>query len=253
MTSDAAGQWGKLGSLAGYTAGACLLGQTALFLADAFDVLGDSPEFHETSAGRLQDVANYYAAYFEHQHDIVWSIIVRDVLGPVAYLALMVAALAALNLIRSARPERQLLVLFFTVGGSLAALSDLVFLTLTRYWEHGGWPADPPANIVAVGRSLEALDNLTTYTQYAGFVVLALGLVCLARIARSEPGWSPSVGLLAYAEAAAVLVTVALSVRHYDTAADWLTLLIGALLGPLVAVLFGRELGRAGTRSPVLV
>ena len=50
-----------------------------------------------------------------------------------------------------------------------------------------------------------------------------------------------------------MLVTVALSVRLYDEASDWLTLLIGALLGPLVAVLFGRELGRAGTRSPVLV
>ena len=86
--------WGRLGSVAGYVAGACLLGQTALFLADATDLLGDSPEFQETSAGRLQDVANYYAAYFNRQHDIVWSIIVRDVLGPVAYLALMVAALA---------------------------------------------------------------------------------------------------------------------------------------------------------------
>lgn len=246
MTSDAAGQWGKLGSLAGYLAGACLLGQTTLFLADAFDVLADSPEFQETSAGRLQDVANYYAAYFNHQHDIVWSIIVRDVLGPVAFLALMVAALAALNLIRSARPERQLLTLFFVVGGSLAAFSDLFFLTLTRYWEKGGWSADPPENMVAVGRSVEAADGLTTYTQYAGFVVLALGLVCLARIARSEPGWSALLGGVAYAEAAAVLVTVALLARHYETAADWLTLLIGALLGPLVAVLFGRDLSRAG-------
>jgi hypothetical protein len=253
MTTDVGSQWGRLGSLAGYVAGGCLLGQTTLFLADAFDVLGESPEFHETSAGRLQDVATYYAAFFEHQHDIVWSIIVRDVLGPVAYLSLMVAALAALNLVRSARPERQLLTLFFVVGGSLAALSDLVYLTLTLYWEHGGWLADPAENMVAIGRSVEALDNLTTYTQYAGFVVLALGLVCLARVARSEPGWSSLLGALAYVEAAALLLTVAVSVRHHDTTADWLTLLIGAVLGPLVAVLFGRELSRAGSRGPVPV
>ena len=49
-----------------------------------------------------------------------------------------------MNLVRSARPERQLLTLFFVVGGSLAAFSDLFFLTLTRYWEKGGWSADRP-------------------------------------------------------------------------------------------------------------
>lgn len=244
-TADVAA-WGRLGSIAGYLTGACFLGQTALFLADATDLLDDSPEFHRTGAGLSQDVATFLAAYFEHQHEIVWSIIVRDILGPVGYLALMVAGLALLNLVRSTRPERQLVVLFFVVGGSAAALSDLIFLTLTSYWRHGDWQARPAANMLAVGRAAEAVDNLTGYTQYAGFVVLALGLVCLARIARGEPGWSSTLGLLAYLEAAALVTTVVVSTLDLATAADWLTLVIGALLGPAVAVLLGRELSRAG-------
>jgi hypothetical protein len=238
--------WGRLGSIAGYLAGACFLGQTALFLADATDLLDASPEFHRTAAGPTQDVAAYFAAYFEHQHAIVWSIIIRDVLGPVGYLALMVAGLAVLNLVRSARPEPQLVVLFFTVGGSVAAFSDLVFLTLTGYWTEAGWEARPATNMIAVGRATEAVDVITGHTQEAGFVVLALGLVCLARVARGEPAWPAALGPLAYLEAAALVVTVVVQSLRLDTAADWLTLVIGALLGPAVAVLLGRGLSRAG-------
>ena len=246
----AATAWGRLGSVAGYLAGACFLGQTALFLADATDLLDDSPEFHRTGAGATQDVATYFAAFFDHQHAIVWSIVTRDILGPVAYLALMVAALALANLVASTRPERQLMVLFLVVGGSVAAFSDLVYLTLTNYWSHGDWAARPAGNMIAVGRAVEAVDNTTTYTQYAGFTVLALGLVCLARLVRGEHGWSAVLGPLAYLEAAFLLLTVVVSSAGLETAADWLTLVIGALLGPVVAVLLGRDLsaaGRAGT------
>jgi hypothetical protein len=241
--------WGRIGSIAGYVAAGCLVGQTTLFLLDTTDALHDSPELQETDAGRLQDLATYYAAYFDHQHQIVWSIITRDVLGPVAFLALMVAALAAFNLARSRRPEPQVFLLCFVVGGTLAVLSDVVFLTLTRYWEHGGWSADPPANMVAVGRAVEAVDGATTYPQYAAFLVLALGLFCLGRIVALEPGWSPWLGRLAYLEALGLVVAVVAAVRHYDTAYSVVALAIGVLLGPAVAVLLGRTLSRAGRRA----
>lgn len=246
VADTARAAWGRVGAIAGYVAGVGILGQTTLFLLDATDALADSPEFAETEAGPLQDVATFYAAYFEHQHEIVWSIIVRDVLGPIAFLALMVAALAALNLLRTRRPERQLMVLFFAVGCTLAMLADLVYLTQTLYWENGGWPADPAENMVAVGRSVEALDNLVSYVQYAGFLVLALGLVCLGRLTRLEAGWSRLLGRLAYLEALGLVAAVVASVRHNDTAYSVAALVIGVLLGPLVAVLLGLQLGRAG-------
>ncbi len=104
----------------------------------------------------------------------------------------------------------------------------------------------PGRQHVATGRAVEAVDHATGYTQWAGFVVLALGLVCLARLVRGEPGWSAALSVLAYLEAAALLATVLVSSLGLDTAADWLTLVIGALLGPVVAVLLGRELSRAG-------
>jgi hypothetical protein len=40
------------------------------------------------------DQATYYAAYFGHRHHIVWDIIARDTILPVAYLALIITALA---------------------------------------------------------------------------------------------------------------------------------------------------------------
>lgn len=246
MATAESSAWGRLGSAAGYLAGACFLGQTALFLADATDLLDESPEFHRTAAGAAQDMATYFAAFFEHQHAIVWSIVTRDILGPVGYLALMVAGLALVNLVRSPRPDRQLMLLFLVVGGTTAAFSDLTYLTLTRYWSHGDWQAKPVVGMVAVGRAAEAVDNTTSYTQYAGFVVLALGLVCLARVVRGERGWSAALATVAYLEATALAATVLVSALGLETAADWLTLVIGVLLGPAVAILLGRQLSRAG-------
>lgn len=257
---DTRAAWGRVGAAAGYVAGLAILAQTALFLLDATDALADSPEYVETDAGPVQDVATFYVAYFEHQHDIVWSLIARDALGPVGFLALMVAALAAANLLTTRRPERHLMLLYLVVGGGLTALSQLVFLGQTLYWTEEGWPADPASNMVAVGRSVEAIGNVGTYVQYAGLLVLALGLVCLARLTRLEPGWSLLLGRLAYLEAAGLVVSVATSVGDYEAANSVVALLVGVLLGPLVAVLLGLQLGRAGrveaqsrqelTRSP---
>jgi hypothetical protein len=100
--------------------------------------------------------------------------------------------------------------------------------------------------MIAVGRAAEAIDHATFYTQYAAFVVLALGLFCLARLVRGETGWPPALVTGAYLEAAALVATVVVGALGFDGAADWLTLVIGALLGPVVAVLLGRDLSRAG-------
>jgi hypothetical protein len=245
VVEDAArAAWGRVGAVAGYVAGVGILAQTTLFLLDATDVLADSPEFVETDAGRVQDLAAYYAAYFDRQHEIGWNIMLRDAVGPIAFVALVVAALATANLVRSRRPESQLLVLFLGAGALLAVVQDLIYLSLTAYWREDGWPVD--VNMVAAGRAVEAVNNITVPLQQASFVVLAAGLICLARVVRAEAGWSRLLGLMAYAEAAGLAGAAVASALRNDPAFKAFALLLGVLLGPAVAVLLGRQLGRAG-------
>jgi len=67
--------WGRV---AGSIAGVSLFGQTALFLADAFDWLDESPEFHETSAGPRAMWRTTSPHTSSTKHAIVCDIIVRD-------------------------------------------------------------------------------------------------------------------------------------------------------------------------------
>lgn len=128
--------WAGVARFTGLVAASCFFGQTILFLADASGLLGENPTYTETAAGRARDLADYYVAYFEHQHTIVWDIAVRDTLGPIAFLALMVLGVAVMNMVGPRRSEAQLLVLFFVVGGLLAAVPDLTYLTLTNQTRH---------------------------------------------------------------------------------------------------------------------
>jgi hypothetical protein len=90
------------------------------------------------------DQATFFAAYFAHQHHIVWDIIARDTILPVAYLALIIAALAVRNRAGTRHPQAQLLVTSFIVGGIISILADLTFLAAAEYWRQtGGRPAPP--------------------------------------------------------------------------------------------------------------
>jgi len=89
--------WSRTGRAAGYIAGSALLAGTVLFLLDAAGFLGSGPVYRRTGAGPLVDQATFYVAYFGHQHHIVWDIIARDTILPVAYLAPIVVALAVRN------------------------------------------------------------------------------------------------------------------------------------------------------------
>lgn len=243
--------WGRrVGAAAGYVAGVGILGQTTLFLLDATDALAESPSsWRPTRVGCR--TSRRTTPRTSTARTSVWSIIARDALGPVAFLALMVAGLAALNLLATRRPERQLLLLFFVVGCTLAAVSDLVYLTQTLYWQNDNWSADRASNMVAVGRSVEVIANLVRNMQYAGFLVLALGLVCLGRLTRLEPGWSRLLGTLAYVEAVGLLGAFAASVRHNETAYNVVALVIRVLLGPLGGGASRPTAGQGRARPPL--
>jgi hypothetical protein len=238
------GTWPRVARLAGTVAGACFFGQTLLFLADETSLLADTPEYTETAAGRAHDLATYYLEYFEYQHTILWDIALRDTLGPIGYLALMVLGLAVLNVVGHRRAEAQLLALFFAVGGLLAALTDLIYLSTTTYWRNDGWEATPTENMIAVGRAVEAINTVTTYPQYGGLVVLALGLVCVGRLCRHDAALSSWLGNLAYVEALALAGFVVGSVAENNTATNLLALVTGALLAPVVTVWLGRDVAR---------
>ena len=99
--------WSRIGRAAGYIAGSALLAGTVLFLLDAAGLPGSGPVYRSTGAGPLADQATFYAAYFGHQHHIVWDIIARDTILPVAYLALIAVALAVRNRTGPDHPEGQ--------------------------------------------------------------------------------------------------------------------------------------------------
>ena len=172
-----------------------------LFILDAAGLLGSGPGYRPTGAGALMDQATFYAAYFAHQHDIVWDIIARDTILPVAYLALIAAALAVRNRTGPGHPEGQFLVTSFLVGGILSIVADLTFLAAAEYWRQTMWPVRPAASTVAVGRTVQGIQTLTHWPEAFGFAVLAGGLVALGRLCGKDRIFPAPLGALAYLEA----------------------------------------------------
>ncbi len=241
--------WTWSGRAAGYTAGAALLAGTALFLLDAAGLLGSGPLYRRTSAGPLADQATFFAAYFAHQHHIVWDIIARDTILPVAYLALVVAALAVRDRTGPGRPEGQFLVTSFIVGGILSVIADLTFLAAAEYWRQTGWPARPAALTVAAGQTVQGIQ--THWPEAFGFAVLACGLVALGRLCGKHHLLPASLGALAYLEALLLLGIAVTGLIPYDAGYNWLSLAAGAIVGPALSVWLGTRLGRPQTRAAI--
>ncbi len=251
-TTDGDRAWARLGRFAGYTAGFCLLAGTLLFLLDATHVLAAEPRYQATEAGPLRDEANWWLAYFARQHRILWDVIARDTLLCIAFLALMVVALAVRRLVRGDRPEAQLLTTFMAVGGVLAIVNALLYLGATNYWRMTDWSSDTPIKLVAVGRSSAAVEALTQWPEAAGFVVLAAALACLGGLAGPATGGAVPVRIapIVYLEAMLLLAIAIAGVAHADTAYDVLSLVTGAVVGPIVAGWLGIALGKTAVEGP---
>jgi hypothetical protein len=226
--------WNRTALLAGTIAAAALFLQTLLFLVDSAGLLPSNPEFRETGAGPEQDLATYYVAYFERQHDIAWILAIRGTLGPVAALAMIVLALAFVRARGHGRPRVQVWALVFAVGALLNLLSDLVYLSLLGVWRFTGFTAEPPADIIASGRSAETVADLSSYLATAGSVTLAAALVGVAA------ELSARLRLLALGLAAVAVVAVVASLAFWDVVADVTSILTGAVLGPVLLVGLGR-------------
>jgi hypothetical protein len=241
--------WSRMGRAAGYIAGSALLAGTVLFLLDAAGLLGPGPVYRPTGAGPLMDQATFWAAYFAHQHHIVWDIIARDTILPVAYLALIVAALAVRNRTGPRHPDGQLLVTSFIVGGVLSILANLTFLAAAEYWRQTGWPARPAAIMVAAGQTVQGIQTLTHWPEAFGFAVLACGLVALGRLCGKHRTFPASLGALAYLEALLLAGIAVTGLIPYDAGYNWLSLAAGAVVGPALSVWLGTRLGRPETQA----
>lgn len=237
--------WSRVARSAGTFSGLALFVGTVLFLLDSADVLKPMPAFQRTAAGVEVDVANWYVAFFQRQHDILWSIAVRDSLLPLGFVALMALALATARLFGWWRPEAALMALLFVVGGLLNIVNDLLYLGEIEYWRHTGWSSDPPGPMLAVGRASEALNNATVYLEAFSYVALLGALCCLGLLCRSGtvlPGW---LGNLAYLEAAGMAILVAGIGFHQDALFQIGGLATGIVLGPLVVIALGYHVGSA--------
>lgn len=246
---DAVASWNRVAVGAGWVAGAGLVVQTGLYLLDATNVLADQPEFHRTGAGAEVDRAQYYVDYFDRQHSILWDIVVRDTVGPVAFLALAIWALAVVVRLHPVGPVGPLIILFFAVGAMLHIVSDLTYLSLERIWRSEGFRADPPGPMNSFGAAVDVVDLSTTYLDAFSYLVLAAGVGCLARLVLRDgriPRW---LGVAAGIEAAAlVLLGFGIALRQ-DLLFQIGGAFAGMALGPLVAIGIGYALKRVDTTT----
>jgi hypothetical protein len=164
--------WSRIGRVAGYVAGGAFFAQTALYLLDVTGALAPQTAYHVTERGSQQDLIDYYVSYHERMHSIWWDVALRDIFGPLGYLALIVLITAMLHVLGTGKPREELGRLFVVLGSSIGALADLMYLSHINWWRGGGFQATP--DIIAHGRAFEVVVNVGNYLLWAGCLVLAL-------------------------------------------------------------------------------
>jgi hypothetical protein len=242
--------WCLIGRVAGYGAAGAILVTTALFLADAANMLVPAVSFQSTGAGSEADLATYFVAFFARQHAILWDIALRDTIGPLGYLALVVLFLAVLNLVGPRRAAAQLMALFVLVGSLLAALNSLTFLAQIEYWRFTDWSPDPATNMIAVGRAADAITKLTVYPEVAGILVLGAGLLAFGRLCHTDRRLPARLGLLAYAESVALVGIAVAAAAHLRVVYAVLALVAGVVIAPAIGLWLGTFFGRVGESLP---
>ena len=227
--------------IAAYVAAGGFLVQTVLFLLAATGVLGRPPELVNSTAPRELDYAKYYADFFNYQHRIVWSVALRDAIGPVVWVAVGILAVLTAVLLRSMRARVAALVI--CLGASLVALADLVFGTLVGFWRYGGWDAAVPSDMIAAGRSYQGVKTISTYLQYDGFIVLAAGLLVLAAVTDWTRVFRRLLRLTAVLLVAYVVLDWIWPLWHgSQMLRDILALALGVVLAPVLVIVWHREL-----------
>ena len=243
-----ANAWKRVGRVAAYVAGTALFLQSVLYLIDATGLIEPLISFSATSGDLQRDLATYYVAFHERQHRLWWNIAVRDTVGPLGYLALVVLALALRHVVGRGRPRAELMVLFTSVGALTAAACDVAFLSQIAWWRGGGFAPTP--DIVAFGRASEVLVHTIDYVLHAAYFVLALGFVCVGAVLRTAGARFARLAILSNAEAAALFALVISYAAGLGVAYSIATAAAGLLIGPALALLLGRALSQTVADRP---
>jgi hypothetical protein len=99
--------------------------------------------------------------------------------------------------------------------------------------------------MIAVGRATTAIDNLTTWPEAFGYLVIALGIMCLGMLVRRNANLPSRMGTFAHVTAAALVALAVATAMNADGARSILALAVGAVLAPVLCVWLGRTLGRS--------
>ena len=243
-------EWSRLAGRAALVAAVSLVATTLLYLLDALDLLGSSPTFRRTGHGELADQARFFADFFNHQHHLWWDIGLRDVLGPLGYLSLVLVSLALANVWGWRLPRVQLGLAAFAFGAVFATVNSLIYLGELNYWRHGGWTDSPAFSMVAIARAAEGIDHLTVYPEAFGFVLLAAGFAWLASAGHRLGRLGTTAHRVCQAEAVVLLLLVVCSVTGFDPGYDVTALLAGVVLGPWAAIALARSTRDAPVEAP---
>lgn len=245
LLSETKAAWARVAKVTGYIIAVAFVVQSVLYLLDVTGVLAAPIDYRVSSLGMQQDLIIYYEALNERMHSIWWSVAVRDTVGPLGYLSLIVLVLAISHVTRRGRPRVELALLFTVVGASTAAASDLIFLSQIGSWRYG---FQPTPDIVSFGRASEILDNVVDYLQYAAFIVLAAAFVCLGGLITSQrTSHRRAAQVFAYLEATALVAYVLADLARWNTGQAVAAAMAGIVLGPTWAILVGHFLTHHGT------
>lgn len=193
-----------------------------------------------SSAGFERDLANFYAAWFAHQRGVLWSIALRELLLLAGFIGLAALGLSACRPVLS--PPARLAPMLLSAGAVLHVVADFVFLGNVSVWRQSGWSGHPASNMIAAGRTAEAVGAVSDAVEVASFIVLGGALLVLLPVVRARGGSGalPAVIWVLIGGIGAYTVGVGAELEPLVDAGGAVA---GLVAGPMMAVLLGR-LGR---------
>jgi hypothetical protein len=240
--------WGRTARTWGVLGGIAFVIATVAYLAEATGLLGSSPVYAPTTAGQLVDEAAFHVAAFAYGQLVQWDYWLRDGLYFFAYLALIPLGLGLREAAGPRRVAPQLAAAFLTVAAIFGCMNAFQTFVMADYWKNSGWEAVPATIMVAVGRDLDVMNELTRWDGIASYAALAIALYYVGRTCRSSVALPRWLGAVAFA-GAAILIGLAIVSQIPDTDAIFnvLGFAIGAVVAPLVTIGLGVHIARAAS------
>jgi len=243
--------WGRTARSWGIFGGIAFMIATAAYLVEATGLLASTPVFVPTSAGQIVDEAKFHVAAFAYGQQVQWDYWLRDGLYFFAFLALIPLGLGLREVAGRRRVAPQLAAGFLMVAAIFGCMNAFQTFVMVDYWKNSGWDQVPPAIMVAVGRDVDLMSNLTRWDGIASYAALAIALYYAGRACRASaalPGW---LGAVAYAGTLILIGLVVVSlIPDTDAIFNLLGFAVGAVVAPIFTIGLGVYLARAA-KSPV--